>query len=433
MKKAVIFVSLSLFVHILFSGVVAYTSFEEPTAVGGQYTDTGDASVDHALADNADEPWVNWTGTNELGFSSYYYNTRNDVGLTDGDYVGVTNYTGTVGSFPDGSNGFQQSDCDGAMETTIETFSYCSSLDSLTVDYYVKETGWESDDEIRIWVVVDGGTEIDILNTSGSDIDDLGIEGSWITGKVDLSGYTEVTLKLYLDSNSSNEALYFDNIKIYSEQPCPVTLSEFTAEYTGGNLSIYWITQTETEIAGWNIYRGESEDALQNITIKINNELIEGHGTTTEVHEYQFVDEYAVQPGLTYWYWLESVDNSGNTEIYGSISLTIPDGNGENPIPPNTNETVFLNQNFPNPVFENTEIEFSVAKEGMVDLSVYNMKGQKIVTLYHGNIGENEINKVKNVYWNGLDGNGNRVSSGIYLYTLKTKDKSVSRKLIISQ
>ncbi|MGD8969489.1 MAG: ExeM/NucH family extracellular endonuclease, partial [Anaerolineae bacterium] len=211
---------------------------------GGQYTDTGDAGTDHALVNNAGEAPVNYTSVGgELGFSSYYYNTRGDVGLTDGDWVGVTSFTGVVGSYPDGSQGFQMSDADGAMRTTLDTVDLTAYPQaSVFVQYFVQATGWESNDELRIWVVVDGGAEIDLVNTAGSDIDDLGIEGAWQTAIQNLSGYTEATLHFQLDSNSSSETVYFDNV-FFTDTVLSVGSTEATVNGTfenGGRDSSDW-------------------------------------------------------------------------------------------------------------------------------------------------------------------------------------------------
>lgn len=202
------------------AATIAGTSFEEPAAVGGQYIDTLGSATDHALLDNPGEPVVNYAGGTELGFSSFYTNTRGDVGLTDGDFVGVTNYTGDVGAYTDGVQGFEIQDSDGLMTTTVETFDL-TGLSSVyvAVDVYVNETGWESDDRIRVWATVDGGVEIDLLNTAGSDIDDLGIEGAWMTVSAELSGYTTATLSFEVDSNSSSESVYFDDVRFTDEPP----------------------------------------------------------------------------------------------------------------------------------------------------------------------------------------------------------------------
>lgn len=195
------------------ASTIAGTSFEAPAAVGGQYTDTLDPATDHALLDNAGEPIVNFTSAGgELGFSSFYTNTRDGSGLSDGDFVGVTDFTGDVGAYTDGLQGFQISDPDGAMTVTFDTVDLTGVTDAtLTLDLFVNETGYESEDRVRVWVEGDGGV-IDLIDTTGSDIDDLGIEGVWLNLMADLSGFTMATLNFEGDTNSSSEAFYLDNV-----------------------------------------------------------------------------------------------------------------------------------------------------------------------------------------------------------------------------
>ncbi len=212
------------------SQVLAFTSFENAFA-GGQYIDLGDPGMDHDLVNNAGQSDVDFLADGvELGFNSFYYNTRNDVGLTDGDFVGATSFTGDVGFFTDGVQGFEMQDADGTMRTTFDTV--ISPLAgprvefewSLCVDFFVLESDWEADDRIRIWVDADG-TELDMLNTTGLDIDDLGLEGAWTTGFLDLTGYGHITLHVELESNAATEALYLDNIMFKTGVPAPGSLA----------------------------------------------------------------------------------------------------------------------------------------------------------------------------------------------------------------
>lgn len=193
-------------------GNLVYTSFEEPL-IGDQYADTGDATVDHQLVNNALQAMVEWTATGaEMGFTAWYVNTRGSVGLTDGDYVGVTDYTGGgVGSYPDGFQGYQMSDCDGLMRVDFDTVTGSGGW-NLSLDMFVASTGWEADDAIVVDVVVDGGAVLTILDSSGQDIDDMGIEGAWMNLLQDLTGYTTATLRVSLDSNAGSEAIFMDNI-----------------------------------------------------------------------------------------------------------------------------------------------------------------------------------------------------------------------------
>ena len=205
--------------------LIAYTSFEDlwvpPTRT--LYTDTGDESVDHFLSNRPNQPLVNWVQTEVdsqvLGFSSFYLNTRNNVGLTDGDHVGVTSFRTGFSAYPDGSQGFQMSDTDGLMITTLDSVDLGGFHNPVvSLNLYVANTGWELDDQIRAWATVDGATEIDLLNTQGQDIDKLTIEGIWTTLSASLTGYTTATLAFELDCNSGKESIFVDNINFTGER-----------------------------------------------------------------------------------------------------------------------------------------------------------------------------------------------------------------------
>ncbi|MEM8554802.1 MAG: ExeM/NucH family extracellular endonuclease [Pseudomonadota bacterium] len=195
-------------------------------STGGFYTDTGDANVDHDLINNAGEAPVDSEVSGidlngQLAFDASYVNTRNSSGLTDGDFVGVTSFTGRVGSYTSGTQGYQMSDTDGLMVTAFETVDLSGALSAVmvTLDLFVQSTGWESDDAIKIGVDTDGDGEIDVtlLDTTGQDIDDLDLENTWTTLEVTLPGSAdEATLLVSLDSNSSDEAIYIDSIGIFT-------------------------------------------------------------------------------------------------------------------------------------------------------------------------------------------------------------------------
>ena len=193
MKKLLCSVLFVAGVYTFSNAQVASTSFETPPANAGQYTDTGNAAITHDLVNNAGEPEVDFTASGgEIGYDARYepYDTP-DVGLTDGDFVGATNFTGDVGAYSDGAQGYQLSDVDGNMivEFDVVDFSGYTS-NTVSIDYFLNATGYEGDgtvnesgsDRIRIYVKdLTNTTEIDLLNTEGSDIDDLNIEGAWNT------------------------------------------------------------------------------------------------------------------------------------------------------------------------------------------------------------------------------------------------------------
>ena len=72
-----------------------------------------------------------------------------------------------------------------------------------------------------------------------------------------------------------------------------------------------------------------------------------------------------------------------------------------------------LQQNFPNPFNPSTEIRFDLPEEGQVELSVFNMQGQKVRTLESGKMTPG----YHAIIWNGTNDNGSRVSTGTVSYT----------------
>ena len=139
------------------------TSFEEPEAIGGNYIDTGDATMSHDLIDNAGEPFVNFTTTaEELGFSAFYVPYDNPgIGLTDGDSVGVTSFApGSDHPFPDGVQGYKISDVDGNFILEFDEFELTGIGADIFISYFIADTGFEGDgtenasgsDRIRIYV-----------------------------------------------------------------------------------------------------------------------------------------------------------------------------------------------------------------------------------------------------------------------------------------
>lgn len=86
-----------------------------------------------------------------------------------------------------------------------------------------------------------------------------------------------------------------------------------------------------------------------------------------------------------------------------------------------------LRQNYPNPFNPTTRIEFSLERAMDVELSIYNVIGQKIATLIDGfySVGTYEVE------WDATDETGRKVASGIYFYRLTTDEYSRTRKMML--
>jgi hypothetical protein len=86
-----------------------------------------------------------------------------------------------------------------------------------------------------------------------------------------------------------------------------------------------------------------------------------------------------------------------------------------------------LAQNYPNPFNPNTLIRFSLPQSGPVELAVYNVAGQRVVTLVDGirHAGSH------GVLWNGRDDAGDAMASGVYLYRLQAAASVQVKSLVL--
>ena len=86
--------------------------------------------------------------------------------------------------------------------------------------------------------------------------------------------------------------------------------------------------------------------------------------------------------------------------------------------------------NYPNPFNPSTTIYFNLNPENTEDteLIIYNLKGQKIKTFP---VILSGVEDQSSITWNGTDESGKSVTSGVYLYKLKTGDRSYTKKMLL--
>ncbi len=88
-----------------------------------------------------------------------------------------------------------------------------------------------------------------------------------------------------------------------------------------------------------------------------------------------------------------------------------------------------VDQNYPNPFNPTTVVSYNVPKSGLVNISVYNSLGQKVTSLYEGEVaaGNHRIN------WNGKNQFGSEVTSGVYFATVNFAGQSKTIKMLLTR
>ncbi len=216
--------------------------------------------------------------------------------------------------------------------------------------------------------------------------------------------------------NTGKALLGTSGIRSFIVQNVPVELTSFDAAITSEMfVNLTWVTQSETNVMGFNIYR--SDDNVADHAIRINNLMIPAAGTSSTAQTYRWVDS-EVETGHTYYYWLQSVDLNGYSVMHNPISATV-----NTPGTPPVNELSVLNSIYPNPfsIHANSNVNINVTiKTGEVGtVTVYNLLGQVVKSF---KVTSNQTN----VTWNAKN-----AASGIYFVKLSTPTTNMTKKLVI--
>jgi hypothetical protein len=208
------------------------------------------------------------------------------------------------------------------------------------------------------------------------------------------------------------------NVQLQHDNPIPVELIGFTAESNGNQVTLNWITATETNNMGFEVERSEKQEARSEKWENIG--FVEGNGTTTETHNYSFVDE-CVKSGK-YSYRLKQIDFDGTYSYSNEISVETLHATS---LP----TEYALYQNYPNPFNPVTTIKYSIpsnvnSETSNTKLVVFDILGNEVAKLVNEN-------KEPGFYEVLFDANKFGLSSGTYFYKLTTGEFVQTKKLLL--
>ncbi|MDZ7797015.1 MAG: ice-binding family protein [Candidatus Marinimicrobia bacterium] len=156
-----------------------------------------------------------------------------------------------------------------------------------------------------------------------------------------------------LDANAIND----------SDVPLPITLASFSGKVTKAGVLLEWQTATETDNARFVIYRdGEAIGS------------VDGAGTTSEPHNYSFVDK-SVVPGVTYTYVLADIDYANEETRYNNDAVTVTVANDL------VDVDFVVRAAYPNPFNPSTVVPVELKRDAMVKASLYDLNGRVVKAL----------------------------------------------------
>ena len=198
---------------------------------------------------------------------------------------------------------------------------------------------------------------------------------------------------------------------------CPIPLNLAVTNNLVDRIVINWDPISHPDFEGYNLYRSRWE----------NGEFLRLNSNPIQVTTYT---DIAVFDTNLYWYCITAAYSGGD---WSAESFKSEKESGRALAPSGTDEDVSipiefsLSQNYPNPFNPSTTISYGLPSNAYVKIEIFSLLGQKVITL----VDEIQDAGFKQVTWNGNDGSGKTVTSGIYFYRLVAGDLTMSKKMLM--
>jgi hypothetical protein len=187
-----------------------------------------------------------------------------------------------------------------------------------------------------------------------------------------------------------------------------VAISGFGVFPADGGLAVNWrVTAGRSRLSGFNLYRRRADvSGYRPLLVKVNEGLV-----TSETSSFSY-DDAEVAGGAAYDYWLEAVLDGGGVETFGPKRGWV------------RKMTFALSQNYPNPARSSTKIMFSLEAGRDVTLSLYDLAGRRVGTLFRGfaHAGMHEVRV-----------DVSSLPPGVYVYRLDAGGDGAARKMVITR
>ena len=193
-----------------------------------------------------------------------------------------------------------------------------------------------------------------------------------------------------------------------NNDPLPIELTVFSAEFRNQTVELSWETKTEIKNYGFSIERRTSEGDWNSIA------FIDGAGYSNSTKKYVYKDNdlFSSSGSSKFQYRLKQIDTDGKFTYSDVVNVKI------------TPSSYKLFQNFPNPFNPTTTIRYQLPKDSRVSLNVYDILGREVATL---------VNKEQDAgrYSIQLSASAYRLASGIYIYRIQAGNYVSVKKLML--
>jgi hypothetical protein len=188
----------------------------------------------------------------------------------------------------------------------------------------------------------------------------------------------------------------------------PAAPQQFAGTYSDGTAALTWARSPEPDFAMYRLHRGKSLD------------FTPGPGNLVVA---QTETGYTDVAGEPFYYKLAAVDRHENSSAYAMILPVGAVGVSESA----AGRGLWLGRATPNPMRQVTAIRFALPKDAPMDLTVFDQAGRRVRELMRGTLPAGDHATA----WDGRDGAGRRVPSGLYFYRLRTALRTLTGRIVL--
>jgi Secretion system C-terminal sorting domain len=188
-----------------------------------------------------------------------------------------------------------------------------------------------------------------------------------------------------------------------SSSPLPVELISFTVISANDQVILNWQTASEVNNYGYNVERKPETGDWTKIG------FVKGNGNSNSPKKYSYIDVDALAGKVSYR--LKQIDLDGRFEYSNVVAVLVA-----------APALFSVKQNFPNPFNPTTTINYQIPATAHVSLKVYDMLGREVATLVNEQMSAGNYQATFN---------GSNLSSGVYLYQLRSGSFVETKKLVL--
>jgi uncharacterized protein (TIGR03790 family) len=196
----------------------------------------------------------------------------------------------------------------------------------------------------------------------------------------------------------------------------PVQLSSFEAlPVDNRSVRVDWTTPSEVNCYGFTV---ERRSAATGAFSGNPSSFTHGAGTSASTHSYSWLDS-GVPPG-EYEYRLNQSDLDGTVHYSGALAVTLT-LTGAQRGQASAAKASGLEQNFPNPFNPATSISYSLSRNSLVSLTIYDALGREVVRL---------VNRAQGPGSYTATWEAHAAASGVYICRLQAEGRTWEKRIV---